>query len=167
VRLLLGNAGVVEAPVPVERIARDLGVIVRYQPFAGQLSGMIVPAGETCVIGVNSLEAPVRQRFTLAHELGHFHLHPEKEFVDRSFATRFRNERSSAGVDTEEIQANRFAAELLMPIDFLHADIADEEIDVADADELIERLAKRYQVSKQAMTIRLTTLGLGSALGIE
>ena len=142
-------------------------MIVRYQPFAGQLSGMIVPAGDHCVIGVNSLEAPVRQRFTIAHELGHFHLHPAREFVDRSFATRFRNELARAGVDSDEIEANRFAAELLMPVEFVHKDLADVEIDVADADELIERLAKRYQVSKQAMTIRLTTLGLGSALGIE
>jgi Zn-dependent peptidase ImmA (M78 family) len=157
--------------IPVDRIARDLGVAVRLQPFAGKLSGMLVRKEDGWVIGVNSLEAPVRQRFTIAHEIGHHQLHAAAQdvFIDRSYPIRFRDGRSSTGEDRQEIEANRFAAELLMPTDFLRADLANQEIDGLgiEGEELVERMAKRYQVSKQAMTIRLTSLGLGSALGVE
>jgi len=171
VRRLLERARVDGPAVPVDRIARELGVAVRLQPFAGKLSGMLVRKDGAWVIGVNSLEVPVRQRFTVAHEIGHYQLHAAAQdvFIDRSFPIRFRDGRSSTGEDRQEIEANGFAAELLMPTDFLQRDLANEEIDGlgVDGEELVERMAKRYQVSKQAMTIRLTNLGLGKALGIE
>jgi Zn-dependent peptidase ImmA (M78 family) len=57
-------------------------------------------------------------------------------------------------VDPDEIEANRFAAELLMPYSMLQADLAEHAIDPEDEAEF-ERLAKRYRVSVQAMTHRI------------
>lgn len=160
VESLLEAVGVSGPPVPVTRIARHLGAIVKEHPYAGELSGMLARDGDSWVIGVNSLEAPVRRRFTVAHEIGHLIYHPNKPLhVDRSFPVRFRDAKSSEGTDRDEIKANKFAAELLMPAKFLHDDFAkrDKEMDV---DAVVDWLASRYRVSKQAMTIRLTGLGL-------
>ncbi len=64
------------------------------------------------------LGSTVRQRFTIAHELGHFFLHRASStvFVDAA-PIFFRDESSSNGSQREEIEANAFAAELLMPED--------------------------------------------------
>jgi len=71
----------------------------------------------------------------------------------------FRNSHSSDGTDIKEIEANRFAAELLMPEEKLRADIKKKSgIDLFGDEDKLKELAERYQVSEQAMTIRLNTL---------
>jgi Zn-dependent peptidase ImmA (M78 family) len=162
---VLGEASIAEPPVPVERIARMHGLRLRFVPFEGELSGLIAPEGEYVVIGVNALHPAARQRFTLAHELGHYFLHQhDRLFVDRNFQAMRRDERSSKGVDVREIEANEFAAELLMPSRMLERDVDGAALDLVD-DETIRALAERYRVSLQAMVFRLTNLGVLSAAG--
>lgn len=167
--LLLEN-GITEAPVDVEGIAAGLNIDVRKTPTEDEISGFLLTQGDGfAVIGVNSLHHPNRQRFTIGHELGHFVLH-EKDgvHVDRS-VMRLRSATSSTGEDREEIEANRFSAELLMPRAFLDADMEDiSSSDFLD-DREMQQLAKRYQVSVQAMTRRLIDLGYlrRSEFGIE
>lgn len=64
---------------------------------------------------------------------------------------------SSLATDPDEIEANRFAAELLMPYDIIFADLATRHIDVED-DYQIRELADKYGVSAQSMTHRITNL---------
>lgn len=71
-----------------------------------------------------------------------------------------RDKRASEGVDADEMEANRFAAEILMPEPFLRADLKQYGPMATDDEKEIARLAKRYQVSAQAMAIRLTSLNL-------
>ena len=107
---------------------------------------------------MNKKQAPARQRFTLAHELAHALLHPGKEVrFDKDFRVNLRSEASGLGVDVEEIEANFFAASLLMPRRFLQADPEAALVDVEDA-RAVARLATRYGVSPHAMTIRLGNL---------
>jgi Zn-dependent peptidase ImmA (M78 family) len=75
----------------------------------------------------------------------------------RNFSVQRRDENSSLAIDVSEIEANRFAAELLIPYDFIMADLADYSIDIEE-ERLIEGLAKKYAVSAQAMTFRLNNL---------
>lgn len=113
----------------------------------------------SAVIGVNSVDAPVRQRFTIAHEIGHFILHKDEALhVDEKSLIGLRDRKSSLAVDEREIEANQFAAELLMPATFLQKDILNLPDDI-EVEEAITKLAHRYQVSTQAMTFRLTALG--------
>lgn len=72
-RELLLRARIAEPPVPVEQLARNAGALISYQPFeAEDISGLLYrTAGTAPVIGVNSNNPKVRQRFTIAHELGH------------------------------------------------------------------------------------------------
>jgi len=156
---LLHSAGVHEPPIPVERLARHCGTRLRYEPFAGELSGMLFRQGDDVIIGINALHAKTRQRFTIAHELGHLMLeHDEAIFVDRGFHVLLRNERSSQATDHVEIEANTFAAALLMPVIMLKRDLRGQTVDYED-DALIRRLADRYKVSTQAMTFRLINAG--------
>src|SRR4051812_45599146 len=63
------------APVPVESMARDLGVRIQYAPLIGGLSGMACITDGIAIIGINSRHPSTRRRFTLAHQLGHLQLH--------------------------------------------------------------------------------------------
>lgn len=157
---LLQRAGISKPPIPIERIARHLGAEVRREPFEGDLSGMLFREGDRTIVGVNSLHPRSRQRFTIAHEIGHLELH-EREGIhlDRKFPiVRRRDGLSSLAVEPTEIEANSFAAELLMPASMLEDDI-DEADPFFEDEELTGWLANRYDVSLQAMAIRLGNLG--------
>lgn len=163
---LLREAGVTGPPVPVEQIARSLNAQIRHEPFSGDVSGALLRDERATIIGVNALHPETRQRFTIAHELGHlvFHTGHPVHFDRAPFRINLRNAASSVACDPEEIEANRFAAELLMPAWMLKRDLLEQEIagvDVSDeyALETVKWLANRYQVSVQAMAIRLATLG--------
>ena len=83
---LLKEAGIKDAPVPVEVIAAGLGADVTYEPYDGEVSGMLVrgESGSNAVIGVNTKHAATRQRFSVAHEIAHLVMHTGKPmFIDR------------------------------------------------------------------------------------
>jgi Zn-dependent peptidase ImmA (M78 family) len=73
----------------------------------------------------------------------------------------FRDAKSGLAVDSEEIEANQFAAELLMPKDFVVTEIqkALKKHETHDGDTIIGELAKAFDVSTQAMEYRLKNLG--------
>ena len=155
-KTLLRQFGVVGPPVPVERIARALGAEVRFAPHRGTLSGALYRDGGRVVIGVNALHPKTRQRFTIAHELGHLLLHQTRSIYIDQAVLRLRDVISETGLDPQEVEANAFAAELLMPREWLEKDLQGKE-DLED--EEVVALAKRYEVSIQALTIRLQSLG--------
>jgi Zn-dependent peptidase ImmA (M78 family) len=150
-------------PVNVLKMAKLQGVEVRKRDFEEDLSGFAFQKDGERIIGVNASENPLRQRFTIAHELGHLYLDPRDDLnVDKNFAMKYRNGVSSEGTDLKEMEANYFAAELLMPEKFLRQDIDDHKknyggIDFED-DELVRVLADKYEVSRHAMSVRLASL---------
>lgn len=155
-RGLIAEAGVVAAPVPVDRIARRLGVRLKYAPLDGELSGMAYISGGVSIIGVNSLHASTRQRFTLAHELGHIRLHSDllEQGVHLDHGTLRRDWLAAQGTDPREVEANAFASELLMPETLMLAALEGREIDLED-DHAVDVLARRFRVSPAAMRFRL------------
>ena len=159
-RELLAKFEIRKPPVPVQKLARGCGArIVLVPGNDDNIDGFLYWYGDEVVIGVNRDRAAVRRRFTIAHELGHLRLHEQRQIhVDRGFRVRLRSGVSSEGTDWDEMEANRFAAELLMPIDFLRNDLERQEFDLADDNEL-RSLARRYGVSTQALAIRLNGLG--------
>lgn len=151
-------------PVPVEDVADRLGVVIRRQRFdAPDVSGLLLREhGQPAVVGVNSSNSIARQRFTIAHELGHFVLHEGKRLIlDRAVRVNFRDAASGLATDAEEMEANAFAAGLLMPAGSLSAELARliRGRPCSD-DELVERLARRCKVSRPAMEFRLVNLGM-------
>lgn len=155
---LLQKLNLFRAPVEVEAVARHLGAEVVFDELEDDVSGFLLREHSTSTIAVNKLHHPNRQRFTLAHECGHLLLHADKGdrlWLDR--ALFFRDSNSSSGDQLSEIQANQFAAGLLMPEELVLEAIgrgqAISEFDVV-------RLAMRFEVSERAMTFRLVSLGL-------
>jgi Zn-dependent peptidase ImmA (M78 family) len=159
-RQLLAQFSIKSVPVPLDRIVKALGIRVEYAPLDGELSGLAYVREGVPIVGINTLHAPNRQRFTLAHELAHVQLHgPELEnavHVDRGSLRR--DAVSATGTDPIEIEANTFAAELLMPQDLLLAILNGRSVDLED-DDAVAALAKRFRVSEAAMRFRLDSLG--------
>lgn len=160
---LIHEHGIKKPPVPVESVAERLGAQISYSPFEGDLSGMVFRDDAKVIIGVNSLHHPNRQRFTIAHEIGHMLLHKGQEVhVDRTYRVNLRDDLSSQAVSRDEIEANAFAAALLMPAEMLIEDLRGQEIDCESEDQL-RVLAAKYGVSLQALNLRLINLGLVSS----
>jgi Zn-dependent peptidase ImmA (M78 family) len=143
-------------PVDVAKIARELGAAIHEEPVEDDVSGFLAWKNGRPVIGVNGRHSQNRQRFTIAHEIGHIVLHPQLNLhIDDTFALKLRSDKSRRGERDDEKEANIFAAELLMPITRLMEDT--RRIGVLDVhdEQRIEQLAKLYKVSPQAMAIRL------------
>jgi Zn-dependent peptidase ImmA (M78 family) len=158
VRDLLTKNRVTRPPVPVDDIAREEGAEIVINRFNKEISGLLLRANGKVIIGVEKTQPPTRQRFTISHELAHLLLHDGEEVrVDTNFRINLRSPESSTAEDIEEIEANAFAASLLMPEAFLKEDLANFILDVEDPQQ-VQHLARRYEVSAQAMTIRLMNL---------
>jgi Zn-dependent peptidase ImmA (M78 family) len=158
---ILVQLKIVHPPVPVEKIARHLGAHIRFSPFDDEISGMIYIKDGVPIIGVNSLHPPNRQRFTIAHECGHLVLHrdliTQTIHVDKKFPVLRRDDKSATGLERIEIQANQFAAELLMPHAFLLRALGNDVIDIDDS-ALLNRLAQEFKMSTDAMKVRMSNL---------
>lgn len=147
-----------QSHVDVEAIAHKLGLAVVRMPLGDDISGMLVTkAGSTTICIANDQPAN-RQRFTIAHEVGHHvlrHLFAgEHVHVDRVI---MRNSSSSEGTDLREIEANQFAASLLMPAEMVHHHLQGLKSQYIEA--VVRQLAKQFKVSEQAMAFRLSSLG--------
>jgi Zn-dependent peptidase ImmA (M78 family) len=136
---------------------------VQYSKLDGEISGMIYTHNYTTIIGINSNHHYNRQRFTLAHECGHYLLHRDyivgAVHVDKRYLGLLRSDISSQGVEPIEIEANQFAAELLVPEEFLIREIEAIGYDVED-DSFISDLAKKFKVSCQMMSNCLANIRL-------
>lgn len=166
---ILTKAGVINPPIDIKKVAKLSGVKVKIRDLGEGVSGFLAIQNGKALIGVNPDESLVRQRFSIAHELGHFYLHSKKGdvfFVSKqkkhSLGQRevhYRDEKSSSGEDKKEREANGFAAALLMP-----RSMVIKAIEITppffSTEEAIKYLAKTFNVSPIAMSIRLTRIGL-------
>ena len=145
-------------PVQIVSIAESMGLSVYSTTFSRpDISGMIKPKEKE--IYVCKSDGKQRRRFSIAHELGHYVLHYESgEFGDKEKEKHisFRDNVSSQAFDKKEIEANFFAASLLMP-----------ELEVRRLYEhayTLEEMAYYFNVSKAAMGYRLKGLELDDEL---
>ena len=153
---VLEENNLLNLPINVNKLAKKLGVGVEPSDFNDEVSGLFVIKDDKPFIAYNINQSKKRRRFTIAHELGHFILHSKNKslFVDKNKSVMYRNSESSTGELLKEREANAFAAALLMPIPLILS-----EIEGLDGDDIIERLASKFNVSTQAMSFRLSNLG--------
>jgi hypothetical protein len=166
----VGHAGLDAIPIDVLQIAEEHdGLDVQEHadllslPGAPSLSpdalsGLLFPGPRR--IYVNAIEArrsPGRKNFTIAHELGHWHLHHDASELGQRRFCRADDVGGDARALRESIQlereANQFAAALLMPAPLVRRCAADLRLNV-------RVLAARFGVSVAAMQVRLETLRL-------
>jgi Zn-dependent peptidase ImmA (M78 family) len=158
---VLQETGCLQAPVPVDIIAERLGLRLEPAMLGEDISGLLVIEQGRGTIGYNKDHALVRQRFSIAHEIGHFILHQTKApvFIDKTYTIYRRDGVSSSGSDYQEIQANQFAAALLMPESLLRNEIEHVGFDLAN-EIALDYLAEKFGVSRQAMSFRLANLNI-------
>ena len=149
--------------VDLDYLARCLDIVeIKYEPLRN-IEGALITTSSRSIgsILVNNKSRKERRRFTLAHELGHFlnpwHKEPTKEgfwCIKGDISSSMMNVRRQMTIfDKQEIEANRFASELLMPSRQIKRSL---ERDVC-LDEVFY-LARTYGVSKEAMARRYVEL---------
>jgi hypothetical protein len=143
---LLQRAGVTREPVSLRDVVSALNLEVVQaagEPFVCEAA--LQPVGDGHAIVVRGGSSEHRRRFTIAHEIGHFVLHPQRRAPERGGGV-------NASWQQQEREADQFAAELLMPEALVREAMLQEGSDVG-------RLAGRFDVSRKAMQTRLRTLG--------
>ncbi len=163
VRKELERVGLYRLPVNPIQVANRLGISVEYAKFPdGSTTGMIAAKGGGGRIFAAKLDLPYRLRFTIAHEIGHYFLHLMEGNVIKDGEVRdrlidmFLEREPSAGLVSEElmreIEANWFATELLMPMEFVREEWA--------RNPNIPSLARMFGVTEEAIGYRVADLNL-------
>lgn len=154
-QILLDNDMLYKVPVDIIDIAKSYGICVYVAEFNNEISGAIRynNSKEKFEIIVNKNNAKVRQRFTIAHELGHYFLHRNmlKDsgiHIDALYRTATQ---TNMQTKEQEKEVDYFAGALLMNKMTIEKLIEDYSI---------EELAEIFDVSYSAMTVRLNILGL-------
>jgi ribosomal protein S24E len=139
-------------PVDVEAIVRARGLTLAKVEVEGHLSAQLYAEAREIVVNTHQRSIG-RQRFSIAHELGHWelahYLLEELPPDTRGFAGAYEGEGESEGRSPVEIEANVFAAELLMPTAWIH------KLPKPLGPDKPDRLAHEYQVSREAMFYQL------------
>lgn len=136
-----------KVPIDVVSLANMLGIKVYDAAWPPSVSGKIqrdnVKGGQSgYAIFVNKDHSETRKRFTVAHEIAHYVLH--EPFIGDGL---FDDALYRSGLPEEkEVQANKMAADILMPW---------SELQPLIGTMTPEELAAKFKVSKEAMNIRL------------
>jgi Zn-dependent peptidase ImmA (M78 family) len=144
---LLESAGTAREPVSLLDVVSALNlelVTKTREPFTSEAA--LESLGDGRAIVLNGSGDSGRRRFTIAHEIGHFVLHPERCRPERGGGVNEAGRR-------EEREADTFAAELLMPEHLVREAVREQGLDAT-------RLADRFEVSRKAMQTRLRSLDL-------
>jgi Zn-dependent peptidase ImmA (M78 family) len=152
----------------VKAIAQKRGIRLKLHDFGDDvtISGVLVIKDDQVTIGYNQRDHKVRQRFTIAHELGHYELKHKRDglFIDdhqKQFSLFLRDANSSTGEILQEREANAFAAALLMPAALVKEELQKYHFDLSTSEDgHLIALAKQFGVSMQAMTFRIANLRL-------
>lgn len=150
-KALLKSAKITDAPIVlntvIKLVPKSYNLVIRGTKNPAHIpkncDAFTYKDGTITAIGYDERVAPVRQKFSVAHELGHLymgHMHSNSS-IDINSASH------------DEIEANRFAAQLIMPPEMLRKDIKSGIKDV-------KLLAKRYVVSEEALWWQISNSGL-------
>lgn len=137
--------------VDVVKLAQTLGCQVQTVVFdPSTISAKIERTNDdTCIIQISSTDGAERQRFSIAHELSHYILHDEGEFIEyRKPLAEYDN----PDLLYKEIQANMLASAILMSRELVKR--------AWDNSKDIDDLADIFNVSKSAVYYRLDNLNL-------
>lgn len=150
-------------PVKVGAIAEELGIsLVSTEQLPPHNSGSLVKEKDgSYTIYVDKNDSMRRQRFTIAHELGHFVEHHHREFLDEAGEilnarkTLFTRPNGTTADTYKKIEreADAFAGELLMPEETF--------IQVWENSQTLQEVADTFGVSEMAANVRAAVLGLG------
>ena len=151
---LRSQAGLGDADLPTDvgQLAADIedkfNVDVAIEPLEPGLDGLAITRQGYSLIMASSSIAAHRQRYTIAHELGHLMAGDHGDIIDENI---------NYSKTPEETRANAFAAAFLMPANALRTSFGDRSV---PNEQLIADLLARYRVSLDALAFRLHNLGI-------
>ena len=170
---MLKRANAMTRPVDLKPILDKLRLELRLSPMSEEYSGFL--AVDKRMIVVNERHPKVQQRFTVAHEIGHYDLHRGDRdstgmFVnwtdyfrgDDKQEVHYRRQFGPADYRME-VEADAYAAGLLMPKTLLEQYLEQNagKIDLSKP-EGTKMVAQAFNVSRLAMGYRLSNLGLAA-----
>ena len=133
--------------IEIAEIAVHRGAFVQFKPLSGYLGRRIK---KTITIDSN-IRNLGRERFTIAHELGHYELHNDPgRFCDNDDLYKYHNQKP------KERESNAFASEILMPSSFFKPYFQEKELTW----ELIEGISKIFRTSLTATARRVVKLSM-------
>lgn len=144
-----------DLPINLDSILKRFGFTHQKLNLDNDVSGALIINENAKLICTNANDSEKRERFSIAHELGHYFIHHIQDLELTKSATYLRDKLSSTGVNDKEIEANYFAACLLMPEEKIK-ELVNFNISF---DKNVEKLSKDFNVSETAMAIRLNKLG--------
>lgn len=148
-------------PFKIVEFINELGIKVIASDMSNNISGSITKMGETFTIYINNSHASTRLRFTLAHELGHYfndreYLESNNQIQDLSkqATPKFLYREASPNIDCSmqkmDVEANKFAANLLMP--------EEKFKEIWNLEDTPEKVANFFGVTIEAVKIRASVL---------
>lgn len=151
-----------DLPIDIYSIVKAHNITLDTQLLEDVVYGLLILKGTQAVICVNKKHDPNRQRFSAAHSLGHYLLHQgEAElFIDSSSPPGGDNPFVNSKL--QEISADTFASELLMPKAILKRQLGNQPLNIHDT-KAIRQFATLFGVSQPILISRLTKLGLATA----
>jgi Zn-dependent peptidase ImmA (M78 family) len=138
--------------VKLDLLCQLLGIEIKYKSLPAHVSGAAMNTGHGRFIIVNESHAPTRQNYTIGHEIGHHILHKWKTvMVDGEPEVYLRSPKQ----DAMEREANVFAAALIMPEQEIRHWLKTFKGRGLTQDDTIQKLSKLFNVSQQAIKIRI------------
>lgn len=145
----------------LSNLVKRLKIELESKELESNISGYSAFRDGKKAIVVNNGHPKARRRFTIAHELGHLLLHDFNEFnFNDNEKVYFRNDISASGMDEYEVEANYFAACLLMPKNLVKKEFEQLGDSISISEDQLNSFSEKFGVSTTAMTIRLVKLGL-------
>lgn len=144
--------------IPMEIIVNGLGAMLIEEPIRNA-DGIIHFGNPLSLIKVNSeIKYEARKRFTIAHEIGHLLMHKDIEphFENTNTLNWFSDNEKQLKKGIQELEANEFAAELLMPDKVFHS----EAVKQSFSPDLLRHLADRFQTSITSTAFRYLDLSI-------
>jgi Zn-dependent peptidase ImmA (M78 family) len=136
--------------IDLDAIAWTRGAIVNYRPI-DNCEATIVGSKRRAVISVNSRSMPERRRFSLAHELGHWHHHRGRIlFCGKNDVCNFANDALNP-----ERQADSFASDLILPGFMIEPRLRKMKRPTLAA---ARELAEKFHASLTATLVKMTIL---------
>ena len=141
-RQIIKDARITNPPVILRKIidflSKEFDIEIIKTDFKGEYDGITVTIGDSHTVGFDENNPINRKRFSIAHELGH---------VVLGHTNIKNNDYDHESKDCRELEANEFAAELLVPFEFLKKDIANGI--------QVKELTLKYYVSEQMLWNRI------------
>lgn len=138
--------------IDLDAIAYLLGVKVHYQPLKG-CEALIVGSGQRAIVKINSDSSPERQRFSLGHELGHWHYHKGKML----YCAQDDIEVDARRARETELTADNYSASLLMPSYLFRPSLARKKRITWKA---VKEMAGEFGCSPLATVLRVVDLNV-------